>query len=304
MIDKRLASRWLAPVLAILALQGVPLPSVAGAQGLARYEGVASCAGSTCHGRAEGNGEVVRQDEIATWQAPSSPSGAHSRAYAVLDSPRGRQIAATLGLGKADFGRRMSRLPRHAGRSGPARSAVPDFRRGRLRGVPRPGFGLDRESLRDGWNSPGERRRGSGPARATASACARVPRLPFRQRGERPVRHASPDGGGASAHFVRARPVLGAAATSRCRCRLCGAQRAAEQRAAMGGGAGGSGAPLGRSVRPARPGHVGYFPRILLLRLPQLPSLDHRRARAQADLRDQSRPPDTRSECRRTTTRT
>ncbi|MGZ3271824.1 MAG: multiheme c-type cytochrome [Croceibacterium sp.] len=86
--------------MALLALQGVPLPSVAGAQSLARYEGVASCAGSTCHGRAEGNGEVVRQDEIATWQAPSAPSGAHSRAYAVLDSPRGRQIAATLGLGK------------------------------------------------------------------------------------------------------------------------------------------------------------------------------------------------------------
>ncbi|MGZ3269648.1 MAG: multiheme c-type cytochrome, partial [Croceibacterium sp.] len=100
MIDKRFASRWLAPVLALLALQGVPLPSVAGAQGLARYEGVASCAGSTCHGRAEGNGEVVRQDEIATWQEPSAPSGAHSRAYAVLDSPRGQQIAATLGLGK------------------------------------------------------------------------------------------------------------------------------------------------------------------------------------------------------------
>jgi len=67
----------------------------------ARYEGVATCAGSTCHGRAEGNGEIVRQDEIATWQEPSSSSGAHSRAYAVLASPRGRQIAASLGLGAA-----------------------------------------------------------------------------------------------------------------------------------------------------------------------------------------------------------
>jgi hypothetical protein len=63
-----------------------------------QYLGVASCAGSTCHGRAEGNGAVVRQDEIATWQEPSSPSGAHSRAYAVLTSLRGRQIAATLGI--------------------------------------------------------------------------------------------------------------------------------------------------------------------------------------------------------------
>lgn len=64
-------------------------------------EGVASCAGSTCHGRAEGNGAVVRQDEIATWQEPSSASGAHSRAYAVLAGRRGQQIARSLGLGNA-----------------------------------------------------------------------------------------------------------------------------------------------------------------------------------------------------------
>ena len=65
------------------------------------FEGVASCAGSTCHGRAEGNGAVVRQDEIATWQERSSPSGAHSRAYAVLAGRRGQQIARSLGLGNA-----------------------------------------------------------------------------------------------------------------------------------------------------------------------------------------------------------
>jgi hypothetical protein len=65
------------------------------------FEGVASCAGSTCHGRAEGNGAVVRQDEIATWQEPSSPSGAHSRAFTVLAGRRGQQIASSLGLGSA-----------------------------------------------------------------------------------------------------------------------------------------------------------------------------------------------------------
>jgi Cytochrome c554 and c-prime len=64
-----------------------------------RHEGVASCAGSTCHGRTEGNGKVVRQDELRTWQEPSSKSGTHSRAYAVLGSTRGQRIAATLGLG-------------------------------------------------------------------------------------------------------------------------------------------------------------------------------------------------------------
>jgi len=65
------------------------------------FTGVASCAGSTCHGRAEGNGAVVRQDEILTWQEPSAPSGAHSRAYAALAGRRGQQIADSLGIGPA-----------------------------------------------------------------------------------------------------------------------------------------------------------------------------------------------------------
>ncbi len=66
-----------------------------------QYEGVASCAGSTCHGRNEGDGKVVRQDELRIWQESSSKSGAHSRAFAVLSSPRGARIAADLGLGNA-----------------------------------------------------------------------------------------------------------------------------------------------------------------------------------------------------------
>jgi hypothetical protein len=82
------------------ALAGMLAPAQV-ASGGAVFEGVASCAGSTCHGRAEGNGAVVRQDEIATWQEPSSPSGAHARAYAVLAGRRGQQIAASLGLGPA-----------------------------------------------------------------------------------------------------------------------------------------------------------------------------------------------------------
>lgn len=65
------------------------------------YQGVASCAGSTCHGRNEGDGKVVRQDELMHWQEPSSKGGAHSRAYAALGSPRGQRIAAALGLGSA-----------------------------------------------------------------------------------------------------------------------------------------------------------------------------------------------------------
>ncbi|MDC8754021.1 multiheme c-type cytochrome [Erythrobacter sp. sf7] len=86
-------------LLAVLGLAALYPASVA--IGNPTFEGVATCAGSTCHGRAEGNGAVVRQDEIATWQEPSSPSGAHSRAYAVLGGRRGQQIAASLGLGNA-----------------------------------------------------------------------------------------------------------------------------------------------------------------------------------------------------------
>ncbi len=63
------------------------------------YEGVASCAGTTCHGRMEADGAVVRQDELARWQEPSSAGGAHSRAFQILSSHRSKQIAATLGLG-------------------------------------------------------------------------------------------------------------------------------------------------------------------------------------------------------------
>ncbi len=88
--------------LRVLAVIGLSvLYPAASAIGNPTFEGVASCAGSTCHGRAEGNGAVVRQDEIATWQEPSSSSGAHSRAYAVLAGRRGQQIAASLGLGNA-----------------------------------------------------------------------------------------------------------------------------------------------------------------------------------------------------------
>jgi hypothetical protein len=86
-------------LLAVIGL--VALYPASSAIGNGTFEGVATCAGSTCHGRAAGNGAVVRQDEIATWQEPSSSSGAHSRAYAVLGGKRGQQIAASLGLGNA-----------------------------------------------------------------------------------------------------------------------------------------------------------------------------------------------------------
>jgi hypothetical protein len=95
-------------LLAILFLSAltVAVPGQPGGRAVAvtgggpgRFEGVASCAGTTCHGRMEGDGKVVRQDELRRWQEPSTPGGAHSRAFSVLSGARSKQIAATLGIG-------------------------------------------------------------------------------------------------------------------------------------------------------------------------------------------------------------
>lgn len=109
--DRQVRKMRVAVVVAVLTLVCVVLLSIGllGGFGATRAQsaaphgaamtGVASCAGSTCHGRMVADGKVVRQDELARWQEPSSPGGAHSRAFAVLSTPRSRQIAATLGLG-------------------------------------------------------------------------------------------------------------------------------------------------------------------------------------------------------------
>jgi len=75
--------------------------AVAQTSGTSSLVGVASCAGSTCHGRSEANGKIVRQDELMSWQNEASPAGAHSRAWRVLKEPRSRAIAARLGIGEA-----------------------------------------------------------------------------------------------------------------------------------------------------------------------------------------------------------
>lgn len=77
-------------------------PAVAqGTSGGGTYVGVASCGGTTCHGRSEADGPVVRQDEIMLWQDPATAAGAHSRATAVLSEPRSQVIAQRLGIGEA-----------------------------------------------------------------------------------------------------------------------------------------------------------------------------------------------------------
>ncbi|MDP3674353.1 MAG: multiheme c-type cytochrome [Novosphingobium sp.] len=77
-----------------------PLKAEQGTAGDVRrsHMGVASCAGSTCHGRSIGDGTPVSQNEILRWQEESSPSGAHSRAYRVIREPRGVAIIRRMGL--------------------------------------------------------------------------------------------------------------------------------------------------------------------------------------------------------------
>jgi len=64
-------------------------------------QGVATCAGSTCHGRQAPDGAVVRQNELVVWQDTSSAAGSHSRAWRTLQGPWARRIASRLGLGDA-----------------------------------------------------------------------------------------------------------------------------------------------------------------------------------------------------------
>jgi hypothetical protein len=66
------------------------------------HEGVATCAGSACHGRAVASGPDIRHDEIRIWQDETRPAGAHARAWRVLTGPRAEAIANRLGLGRAE----------------------------------------------------------------------------------------------------------------------------------------------------------------------------------------------------------
>ena len=83
---------------------GAVLPTRASATQLSSpgvHEGVASCAGSTCHGRQAPDGAVVRQNELVSWQDPTGPGGSHSRAWRILTYARAQAITRRLGLGPA-----------------------------------------------------------------------------------------------------------------------------------------------------------------------------------------------------------
>lgn len=95
---------WASMALFLALSGGLGLAAPARAQATATgvHEGVASCAGSTCHGRQAATGAVVRQNELVSWQDPGGAGGSHSRAWRTLTYPRAQAIARRLGLGQAE----------------------------------------------------------------------------------------------------------------------------------------------------------------------------------------------------------
>lgn len=88
----------LVPIAAVLAVGGSACPTFAAPLERAAHQGVATCAGSTCHGRQEATGPRVRQNEVLSWSDPASLAGAHSRAWTILNEPRARAIGRRLGI--------------------------------------------------------------------------------------------------------------------------------------------------------------------------------------------------------------
>ncbi len=216
------AAGFLATLLILLILRPVHAQGVAQPGSSGTYVGVATCGGTTCHGRGEADGEVVRQDELMLWQDPATAAGAHSRAWAVLREPRSQAIARRLGIGEAASAPMC--LGCHATPAGRRGHPLPDLRRGRLRELPRPRLGLADQPLCGRRHPRRQRRARAGAARKSARPRRPVPRLPFRQRRSRPVRHPPDHGRRPPPDQLRARPVLDPAAAPQCRSRLCPAQ--------------------------------------------------------------------------------
>lgn len=94
---------WTRIVAALVAAVCSAVAGVSASPAIAQvHEGVASCAGSTCHGRQAPTGATVRQNELQTWQDPAGPAGAHARAWRVLLAPESRRMARRLGLPAAE----------------------------------------------------------------------------------------------------------------------------------------------------------------------------------------------------------
>jgi len=93
--ERVIRSAGIVAVLVTSAVAAAPLPF----EGKDRHEGVASCAGSNCHGASHPAADShILQSEYLTWERKD----AHSNAYKLLLSPAGKRIAANLGLKSAE----------------------------------------------------------------------------------------------------------------------------------------------------------------------------------------------------------
>lgn len=79
------------------AVAAALLLAVTAAPAADRHVGVATCAGSACHGGSALPGAKVRQDEYLVWQRQDR----HAQAYVTLRGERSRRIAQNLHLGDA-----------------------------------------------------------------------------------------------------------------------------------------------------------------------------------------------------------
>ena len=161
---------WWVAIFFWLGAIGASLGSLAtaGLAAPAEHEGVATCSGSTCHGRLGPNPHGVRQNEISTWQDVTSSAGAHSRAWAVLGDARARGIADRLGIASAQSSPLC--LGCHVDPAAQRGSEIPGRRRRRLRGLSRRLEHLALESLCAARDARVERCRRHDGARATESA--------------------------------------------------------------------------------------------------------------------------------------
>ena len=166
----------------------------------------------------------------------------------------------------------------HATPPGP-RGARPAERRHRLQILPRPSRAGCRAIMRSA--APRNVSRGliplENPAPAPRSASTAISAAPTG-----PVRHPPDHGRRPSAHLVRGRPVHHPPAASPGGCRLSQPQGRGGFGADVGGRPVDGARALAQPVRQPGARHRGHLPRILFLRLPQLPPPDQRQARFRA----------------------
>ena len=98
MKDSNLAFISLLPLAGLVFFLLCLISSVHAASNDARHLGVASCAGSTCHGATSATTDTnVQLNEYVTWVRRDK----HSRAYEILLSAQSKRIARNLGIGDA-----------------------------------------------------------------------------------------------------------------------------------------------------------------------------------------------------------